>query len=255
MSVDRVEIHNNTATRIPESPAVPAQAQEILNGSPGMPQNGQPAPQGDQDRPEWLPPKFQSAEELARAYSELESKFTQVNQKTFGDQVSKANISQDEMSAFSSEFMQHGTLSDKSFANLEARGIPRYVVESYIEGQKAVAESQVATIYSQVGGPEQYQAMVEWASDNLPENEIDAFNEMIESGNQASIQFAVRGLQARYATTNNTPRLMQGGTTGPGTSPFRSLAEVTAAMRDPKYKNDPAYRRDVEDRLKLSNVF
>lgn len=252
MSVDRVEIHNQVATRTHEPSAVPADAQTIVNGQPqGMPQVS--PTQGD--RPEWLPPKFQSPEDLAQAYAELESKFTQVNQKNFGERAAAANISQEEMESFSQEFMQLGTLTDKSFASLEARGIPRYVVESYIEGQKAVAESQVAQIYNQVGGPEQYQAMIGWASEALPDSDIDAFNAMIESGDPASINFAVRGLQARYAAENNMPRLLQGGTSGPGSSPFRSLAEVTEAMRDPRYRKDPAYRKDVESRLAISNIF
>lgn len=245
MSADRIEIRNDTATRIHEPSAQPQDAAVIVGNQP----------EGDQGRPEWLPPKFQSPEDLASAYAELEAKFTQVNQKSFADKAAKANISEEEMQAFSQEFMQNGTLSDRSFANLEARGIPRYVVEMYIEGQKAVAESQVAAVYNVVGGQQQYQAMIDWAAESLPESEIDAFNAMIDSGDQASIMFAIQGLQARYASVNAAPRLVQGGTMGPGTSPFRSLAEVTAAMRDPKYRNDPAYRKDVESRLAISNIF
>lgn len=246
MSADRVEIRNDTATRIHEPSAQPADAHAIVGDQP---QQGIP-----QDRPQWLPPKFQSPEDLAQAYTELEARFTQVNQQNFGDKVAQANISEDEMRSFSSEFMQLGTLSEKSFKDLEARGIPRYVVESYIEGQKAVADSQVAGIYNAVGGQQQYEAMIGWAADTLPENEIDAFNAMIDSGDPNMVQFAVQGLQARYAAMNASPRLMQGGTAGPGTSPFRSLAEVTAAMRDPKYRVDPAYRKDVEARLAISNI-
>lgn len=247
MSVDRVEIRNDTVTRIHEPGAQPASAQSVASG--------QPSDSVPQDRPQWLPPKFQSPEELARAYSELESRFTQVNQQTLGDKAAAANISEEEMRGFSNEFMQLGTLSDRSFADLEARGIPRYVVESYIEGQKAVAESQVASIYNAVGGQQQYEAMIGWAAESLPDNEIDAFNAMIDSGDPNMVQFAVQGLQARFSAVNGVPRLVQGGTAGPGTSPFRSLAEVTAAMRDPKYRADPAYRKDVEARLAISNIF
>ena len=35
---------------------------------------------------------------------------------------------------------------------------------------------------------------------------------------------------------------------------FRSQAEVVAAMNDPRYDNDPAYRQDVYDKLERSNV-
>ena len=33
---------------------------------------------------------------------------------------------------------------------------------------------------------------------------------------------------------------------------FRSQAELAQAISDPRYRNDPAYRMDVEDRLAAS---
>ena len=35
---------------------------------------------------------------------------------------------------------------------------------------------------------------------------------------------------------------------------FRSQAEVVAAMNDPRYDQDPAYRQDIYDKLERSNV-
>ena len=35
---------------------------------------------------------------------------------------------------------------------------------------------------------------------------------------------------------------------------FRSQAEVVAAMGDPRYDNDPAYRDDVFNKLSRSNI-
>jgi hypothetical protein len=71
MSVDRVEIHNQVASRTHEPSAVPADAQTIVNGQP---QGMTPVSPTQGDRPEWLPPKFQSPEDLAQAYVELESR-------------------------------------------------------------------------------------------------------------------------------------------------------------------------------------
>jgi hypothetical protein len=78
----------------------------------------------------------------------------------------------------------------------------------------------------------------------------------MDSGNNASMQMAVRGLQARYVQTNGQPaKLIQGEVIGPSGGVFRSVAEVVSAMKDPRYSKDPAYRRDLENRLKNSNVF
>jgi hypothetical protein len=35
---------------------------------------------------------------------------------------------------------------------------------------------------------------------------------------------------------------------------FRSQAELVAAMSDPRYDRDPAYRADVADKLERSNI-
>ena len=97
--------------------------------------------------------------------------------------------------------------------------------------------------------------MLEWASESLEENEIEAFNSIMEQGNPAAMQMAVRGLQARFSQSSGSPaKLIQGDTIGPSGGAFRSVAELTAAMKDPRYHKDPAYRRDVENRLKNSNI-
>jgi hypothetical protein len=41
-------------------------------------------------------------------------------------------------------------------------------------------------------------------------------------------------------------------TKGQGIKPFRSNAELARAINNPKYRDDPAYRLDVEQRLNAS---
>jgi hypothetical protein len=79
----------------------------------------------------------------------------------------------------------------------------------------------------------------------------------MDGGDMNTIKMAVQGLQARYAQTNGTQqtgRLIQGDTNGPSGGAFRSVAEIVQAMKDPRYAKDPAYRRDVEQRVALSNA-
>ena len=38
------------------------------------------------------------------------------------------------------------------------------------------------------------------------------------------------------------------------TEAFRSQAELVAAMSDPRYEKDPAYRQDLYDKLERSDV-
>ncbi len=96
--------------------------------------------------------------------------------------------------------------------------------------------------------------MLQWASNNLPDTEIDAFNEMI-NGDASVMQTAVNGMYARFVQSQGAP-LLQGetGNTIPNSGAFQSRAQVTEAMSDPRYKKDPAYRQQVYNRLQNSNV-
>lgn len=200
-------------------------------------------------RPEWLPEKFKDPSELAKAYSELEKKFS-------APEKPKEATSQGlDFSAYTQEFAEKGELSQDSVQKLVASGIPENLIANYVEGIKALGEVQTQKVYGLAGGEAQYQTMMDWASENLEESEIDAYNRIMEAGDYSSIQIAVKGLQARFTQVNGQPaKLIQGEVSGPSGGIFRSVAEVTAAMKDPRYSKDPAYRRDVENRLKNSNI-
>lgn len=195
------------------------------------------------ERPGWLPEKFQSAEDLAKAYSELEKK------------VGGKGADFPPLDKYTAEFSENGDLSDESIKAISSMGIPEQIVRAYVDGQKAVYQSNMNQIMSLAGGDKQYEDMTAWASENLPENEIDAFNEIMDSGNLNTIRLAVQGLRSRYEQVNGTQgRLIQGETTGPSGGAFRSVAEIVSAMKDPRYAKDPAYRKDVEQRVAFSNA-
>lgn len=204
-------------------------------------------PEGQQpqatDRPEWLPEKFQSPTDLAKAYTELEKKLSSKGADLTG------------LDQFNAEFAQNGDLSEESIKKITAMGIPEPMVRAYVEGQKAVMQSNINTVMGMAGGEQTYQAMTEWASSNISGEEVDAFNSIMDSGNMANIRMAVAGLKARYEQANGSSgRLLQGETSGPSGGAFRSVAEIVAAMKDPRYAKDPAYRADVEQRVALSNA-
>ena len=198
------------------------------------------------DRPDWLPQKFQDPAELAKAYGELEKKLAST-----GTDFSS-------LDQFSVEFQQNGDLSDASIKQIATLGIPEDIIRAYVDGQKAVLESNVTSVMSLAGGQEQYAGLMDWASGNIPEDEVDAYNAIVDSGNMNTIRMAVAGLKARYEQANGTPvarKLIQGDVTGPSGGTFRSVAEIVAAMSDPRYSKDPSYRRDVEQRIATSNAF
>ena len=118
-----------------------------------------------------------------------------------------------------------------------------------------LSESDINVIKNSVGGEAEYGKIVSWASENLEQNSIDAFDNIVEGGNKAAIQLALNGLRAQYENTNGYEgRMLTGKAPQNSSDVFRSQAEVVAAMSDSRYDNDPAYRQDLIEKLDRSNI-
>jgi hypothetical protein len=192
---------------------------------------------------------------MAKAYSELEKKLGGKQEQDGAEKPSEPKVSPEAIKSYSEEFLRDGKLSDKSYAELAALGVDRSLVDAYVAGQQAIVEKQAEAIYSTVGGREAYGRMVSWASDNLSKDEIAAFNAVVSKGDLNQINLAVAGINSRMKSATHTPNLIQGKSAGKSaSSAFRSTAELVAAMKDPRYQTDPAYRADVETRLSISDI-
>ena len=95
--------------------------------------------------------------------------------------------------------------------------------------------------------------MAEWAGETLPESELDAYNETVETGTVDQAKFAVKALYQQYKG-GAAPTPLQGSTNGASIAPFNSRAQVTEAMRSKQYQQDPAFRQQVEQRLAISQL-
>ena len=111
-------------------------------------------------------------------------------------------------------------------------------------------------MFSQVGGMDKYQALMGWASQNLDEGRAAAFNESLQSGNEGAILSQLKGIQYDHMmATGYEPKLTGGRAPTNDVRGFASEAQVIAAMQDPRYGNDPAYIKEVEQRIAVSDVF
>jgi len=165
-------------------------------------------------RPEGLPEKFKTVEDMAKSYSALESKLgaedksfenektkvepkkenleIEADQKTAEKAVESAGLNMDQLQ---SEYNEKGTLDEKSFAALEKAGIPKSYVDAFIQGQEAVATQMQNTIKAEVGGAESYTEIVTWAKDALNPQEIAAFNKTVNSNDLEAVKLAVTVLK------------------------------------------------------------
>ena len=120
--------------------------------------------------------------------------------------------------------------------------------------QQQQADDIMQAVMEQVGSADKYQQLGTWAKNNLDAARLNAFNDTIGAGNKEAILTAVKGLQYDYMmSTGYEPRLT-GGRAAPQeeVKGFSSRYEMTAAMSDPRYSKDSAYRSEVERRMAVT---
>ena len=258
--VETVTIQNTTPSGPTlEEEAATMDAAAAAQSEPGLPsEEGQ---QEQQERPQWLPEKFKSPEDLAKAYSELEKKLGQPKQEAQQPEATDAAEQAVEsaglnMEALSAEYAEKGELTAESYEALAKVGISKEMVEQYIAGIEAQQEIATAQMLAPVGGEQGYQEMTSWAAENLSEAEIDTYNKAIDSGDMATMKMAVENLHNRYIAENGVePRRMIAGRNGDaGLSVYNSTAELMRDMQDKRYAEDPAFRSKVEQKLARSNI-
>ena len=216
------------------------------------------------DRPEWLPEKFKSPEDMAKSYTELEKKMSSGNQQQQQEETQQAEtpISEPQnrgvpegLGKFSDEFYDKGELSEDSFSELQDLGYSREIVETYINGYKSSQAVDADAIKGVAGGEDGYTELTEWAKGNMATNELELYNQMV-GGTTENAKMAVEWLMSkRESVEGSEPNFVSGRPYAPAKDIFRSTAEVTNAMKDKRYGKDPAYTKDVEEKLGRSNVF
>ena len=228
--------------------------------------------------------KYKNAEELEKAYGELEKKLGEQSNKDSEtvdetevqepDKVSEEEKETSEDSAAttllesaSKEYYDNdNSLSQETidkFAEMSSTELVSAYLES-IKGAKAqeqqpqaapeLTQREINVVQNSVGGEREYGKIMEWARSEYSQGEVDSFNNLVATGNVTAIKFAVAGLKAQYETANGYEGKMYTGKP-PTTSKdvFRSQQELVAAMSDPRYDEDPAYRQDVIEKLDRSD--
>jgi len=227
---------------------------------------------GEQEN-ELLAGKYENAEQLEEAYLELQRKLGSDD----NDEVEDTTLDEDEVEydeavvagietiqeASDEYYANEGQISEETLEKFDGMSA-RDLVEAYraiqentdpADSYPDLSDAEMNTVYSSVGGEEQYAQLTEWAADNMDDSALDAFNSIIDQGNPTAIQIAVAGLKAEYDNTEGYEgRMLTGKAAKTSGDSFRSQAEVVQAMSDPRYDKDPAYRQDLYDKLERSNV-
>ena len=197
--------------------------------------------------------KYNTTEELESAYLELQKKLgSQDEPAEQTEQVDDTSWFDDALANYQST----GEMSDELSSALSEMS-PQEVFEAMAGEAPAgedISQQDVNSIYNSVGGEEQYQNLIGWAKDNFSQEEINAYDSLIETGDLNQINFALQALTTRYTDAMGQDGEMLQGKPAASQSTFRSQQELIQAMNDPRYDDDPAYRNDVIDKLGRSDI-
>ena len=234
--------------------------------------------------------KYRSADELEKAYLELQRKLGEKSSESSEtDEASDEDTSDDEeeqeesseqnddaeeegdeeeesqvldaLVAANQEFTDGGKLSDETIeklSQLDSRELvetwAQYIRSQQEQAQQAqLTEEQIASIRQVAGGDEAYKEMLGWASENLSPDEIAAYDAVMNGSDFGAMYWAAQGLKARFGAEAGYEGRTYTGTRAPKPEPgFRSQAELARAISDPRYKDDPAYRIEVQEKLARS---
>ena len=279
-------------TTTPDSPQItsPEAAQEGMV-APGQEDllNEFIQEQEAEQEPDLIGGKFRSQEDLLKAYQELERKQgQQPEQADTADEPAESYSVEQAVEVYGKENVDalqekgislndlmwkadNGEDISDSFDDLaEVFKVPRQVVENYVSkaqsgGDAAPPEltaSDEADLKALVGGDQGFEQMAEWARSNLPEEEINRFDAVVDSNNKDAIYMAIQAMQARMNAKDSVvePKLIGGGNVAEP-SRFESQQQVLDAMNKLNdrgqrlYDIDEAYRAKVTKLLASSDVF
>ena len=251
---------------------------------------------GEDDKEgELLAGKYKSVQDLEKAYKELQAKLSRGESVTpepeddssaddseadakdeeddkpagdareiYGDLIGgKLEEAQIDFQDMNVRWQQTGTLEAGDYEQLAEAGFNRDMVDAYLSGLQykatqdtALSVKEVASIKQSLGGEAEYNKMIEWAAANLSADEVEGFNQIINTQPMAAVKMAITGLHARYsAVEGREPKLIGGRAPKGSTDKFESTAQLVEAMSDPRYSKDPAYQKKVQDKLSRSSIF
>jgi len=212
--------------------------------------------------------KYRTPEELEEAYLELQRKLGErgAQQDEEEPQDEPEELEEDEESSSIlgrlAEAADSGEFPEDLLAELDGLN-PRDLANEFLayrEQQQEQApayemtDADIAEMKGLVGGEQQYQAMCQWAAENLDPNEVAVFDSVVtELQDPRAVYFAIQALNYRFReATGYEPELLSGRSPSNQGDIFQSHAQLVEALSDPRYERDPAYRAAIEAKLERS---
>ncbi len=249
------------------------------------PDTGSPA---QAERPSWLPENYKTPEDAMKSLKEAQAELTRMKQgvakpdakptepvvvadpKKVSDLklpeadkaaegaaavVEKAGFT---LEALQQEFNTHGDIIPESRATLAKAGVTKEMVDTYIEGQKAIAQNLLTDLQVGVAGStEKFNEMWAWSVRGIPDAEKGAINSALATGDPAVAKLAMSAVHAKWvAAVGQDPQRVMHGTkvaTASG-DVYTHRDELQKDISSKEYATNEAFRMQVIAKLKRSNI-
>ena len=210
--------------------------------------------------------KYKNAEELEKAHIELQKKLgeksDEVSEKP-KEEIEPDKEPQEVSDNILDQVWEEGRtnkLSRETFDKLQKMDpvdVAKLAKEARNKGlsNREFTDQDVQQIHGLVGGPDNYNNMMSWAQQNVPEQEINMYDAVMELGNPLAAYFAVQALALKYSDQSGRDgQMITGKAPKSSGDSFKSQAEMIKAMEDDRYADDPAYRQSILEKLERSNI-
>jgi len=194
------------------------------------------------ERPDWLPEKFKTPEDLVKAYNEMGAKIREKNEPpeayelkvTTGDEEKNIDLTEAEVEVF----------KDANLTNDQAQKITQYfhehVVPEIVNARAAIEKDRLSVAWNLEPGSEEFAQQLSqvksWADQNLPDTVVAELSRSA-SGVQTIASLMHQGKQGHKVT-------------GDSTSSRPTKEEVRSLMNDERYWNgDEDYRTYVQQQF------
>ena len=213
--------------------------------------------------------KYKDAAELENAYKELEKKLGEKSdevseeEKPTDDKEEEApKEDQDNIIERVFEAGQKDELNEDLLKELQgtsnqdlAKLALEYKQKSTEQQSRELSDADVEQLKNIVGGDQNYSTIMGWAQENVPEQDINMFDAVVEKGDPLACYFAIQALAYRYQeATGRDGQMITGKAPKSTADTFKSQAEMIKAMEDDRYSDDPAYRQAILEKLERSNI-
>lgn len=149
-----------------------------------------------------------------------------------------------------------GEFSDEDRKAIEESGLPMEQFELMANAQKQIQLQNNDTLYNLVGGVESYEQLKSFAVEHLSEDEIQAYNAALYSGNMNLARMAVLGLKAMSEEVEGKSpetRITGDGSNSSGdVQAYESQEALIKDMNNNKYGRDKTFTEKVNARRAVS---